>query len=762
MSIEETRNWHCRLTIWPALFLMLAVSLLLISSSGWAASSKASTGNATGPGFALGDHWLDPYLQAKSLDEVFKLVSQDIRFDPYIGIMRGVKGTAIARRGNALDQALLLKHVLARQGYQTRLATGRLDKQNALILLRGMYPPELSTFNYSAEYAPFKLEQADQLIQTVTQHYWVEINQGNNQWLPLDPAFPRAKIGEAYARADKHYDQVQPEWQQLIAIRLLQTTRDKKTNTVFEIELPVAELGYMPVSISSIGIPLEKPKPESGKDGSALGLFGKSLDPSKSTKPETTKPEAEAEILGTQYVWALNLRGQGSRESGHAVQFKKKSTYISREWLEITLKVPGQGNRQIERVLFDAANGKAEDQPAMYRRYVLEVFPGSVSPELAEAMQTQFKQLPIEDWKKTVAASQKSGEFTPLRATDEALGSSLLQMLLTRFAEASDEVSDRTGYRNAIAVIRSTPRVLIAATELVDNALVFSLDLRLDEVDAIPFPGAPSKTARLFQMGRGIQESVAEGSVLQQLTGMSVVTTSMLMSQARSDGISLIVVDISGLNNFIKNIKPPAHVSKILKSTLSEGQEIIIPEKPIRIAGVDRWGWWHVDKNNGRYIGVMDNGLYGALAEYNLSSAKIGLQPKMGFAIGMIAGGNATLFTISGLMIKHGQVTPAMVKEVEDYLKKIMCTSCPKAEAKIGVSYSLGGDCLKVELKEELSGKASIDFCEEYINGFKCAAGLLTAGLTGQSVNKAEMKHEISYEAGCAEGKKEMGFSRGL
>jgi len=132
MSIEETRNWHCRLTIWPALFLMLAVSLLLISSSGWAASSKASTGNVTGPGFALGDHWLDPYLQAKSLDEVFRLVSQGVRFDPYVGIMRGVKGTAIARRGNALDQALLLKHVLARQGYQTRLATGRLDKQNAL------------------------------------------------------------------------------------------------------------------------------------------------------------------------------------------------------------------------------------------------------------------------------------------------------------------------------------------------------------------------------------------------------------------------------------------------------------------------------------------------------------------------------------------------------------------------------------------------------------------------------------------------------
>jgi len=710
-------------------------------------------------------HWVTtgwiPTCKQNRWMRCFKLVSQDIRFDPYIGIMRGVKGTAIARRGNALDQALLLKHVLARQGYQTRLATGRLDKQNALILLRGMYPPELSTFNYSAEYAPFKLEQADQLIQTVTQHYWVEINQGNNQWLPLDPAFPRAKIGEAYARADKHYDQVQPEWQQLIAIRLLQTTRDKKTNTVFEIELPVAELGYMPVSISSIGIPLEKPKPESGKDGSALGLFGKSLDPSKSAKPETTKPEAEAEILGTQYVWALNLRGQGSRESGYAVQLKKKGTYISREWLEITLKVPGQGDLQIERVLFDAANGKAEDQPAMYRRYVLEVFPGSVSPELAEAMQTQFKQLPIEDWKKTVAASQKSGEFTSLRATDEALGSSLLQMILTRFAEASDEASDRTGYRNAVAVIRSTPRVLIASTELVGDALVFSMDLRLDEVEAIPFPGAPLKAASLFQTGRGMLESTAEGEVLKQLTGNNSITTASLMSQAQSEGIPLKVVDASDLKDFIKLASLPPKVRQILKTSLTDGWEIIIPEKPVRIAGVDRWGWWQIEKASGHTIGVMDNGLHSSMTEYTISSKEINLDPRMGFVVGMIVGADTTLFTISGLMLKHGQVTPAMIEEAKAFLESVLCSSCPKAEASASASYSAGDDCFSVEKSVGVSAKVSFDFCEEYVNGFKCAAGMLMAGLTGESGRKEEVKAEASYSVGCKGGSIEAGASRG-
>jgi hypothetical protein len=760
MSTEETRDRDCQLNIWPVLFLVLAASLLLISSSIWATNSKASTANATETGFALGDKWLDPYLKSKSLDDVFRLVSQDIRFDPYIGIMRGVKGTAIARRGNALDQALLLKHVLAQQGYQTRLATGRLDRKNALILLRGMYPPDVPTFNYSAEYAPFKLEQADRLIKTVSQHYWLEINQGNNQWLPLDPAFPRAKIGEAYARADKHYDQMQQEWQQLIAIRLLQTTRDKKTTTVFELELPVAELGYLPVSLSSIGIPLEKPKPKSGKGGSSLGLFGKSLDTSKTTKPETSQPEPKAEIQGTQYVWVLNLRGQGSRQSGHAVQFKKKGTYITREWLEITLKVPGQDDRHIERVLFDAKSSKPDDQPGMYRRFVLEVFPGSVSPELAEVMHTQFKQLPIEDWKKTVAASQKSGELTPLRATDEVLGSSLLQMILTRFAESSDEASDRAGYRNAVAVIRSTPRVLIASAELADNAIVFSMDLRLDEVDAIPFPGAPAKAARLFQTGRGILESTAEGEVLHQLTGKPVVTTTSLMTKAQAADIPLKVVDATRLNGFIKQARIPKHVQKTLSASVTKDREIIIPEKPVQIAGVDRWGWWQIEKASGHTVGVMDNGLHSSMTEYTISTKEINLDPRMGFVVGMIVGADTTLFAISGLMLKHGQVTPAMIKEAKSFLESVLCSSCPKAEASASASYSAGDDCFSVEKSVGVSAKVSIDFCEEYVNGFKCAAGMLMAGLTGESGRKEEVKVEASYSAGCKGGGVEAGKSR--
>ena len=176
------RYYHCLLKFWPVSALILGIMILFTSPSNGALDGFAGGKQAqlsmpiSESGFELGDSWLKPYLKQKSLDDLFKTVAEQIRFEPYEGILRGVMGTAISHRGNSLDQALLLRHVLSMQGYQSRLVTGRLNKANALILLRGMYPPQLPEFSYSELYDPFKLETAERLIEIVSKHYWVEIN----------------------------------------------------------------------------------------------------------------------------------------------------------------------------------------------------------------------------------------------------------------------------------------------------------------------------------------------------------------------------------------------------------------------------------------------------------------------------------------------------------------------------------------------------------------------------------------------------------
>lgn len=730
---------------------------LFYSSTAWPGSLKGpaaenpsqTSTSSSDPGFELGESWLNPYLELPSLDDLFKTIAEGVRFEPYEGILRGAMGTAISHRGNALDQALLLKRVLTLQGYQSRLVSGKLEKTNAMILLRGMYPPQLPEFNFSVQYDPFALEKSDRLLNTVRTHYWVEIHQDSDQWLPLDPSFPRAKIGEAYAEADHYYQQPLDEWKQTVALRFMQQTKDNKTKTVFDMEMSVEDLGYLPLSFSCMGIPLAEPEPASKDEGSALGLFGKSLDNKKDLEEKTSEPDPESEILGTQYSWALRMRGQGSRQASHSVLFSQPESFIAKEWLEITIKIPGQPDRILQRVLFAAEDDDPKHQPSLYRRYLFEVLPGSVSPELAEAMHAQFSEMPLENWQRSMMQAQASEDSGRILGTDETLATGLLQMIITRFAEASDEITDRVAYRNGVAVIRARPRIIIAAAELKNSKLQFSMDLRLDEVDAIPFPGIPANAAHLFQMGRGILESTAEGQVLQELTGVDFLTTSSLMSLAQSEGISLQVVDESGLGNLMKRSKFPLNVRRILTASVIGGREIIIPEKPVQIAGVDRWGWWQVEKATGRIIGVMDNGLHAGMAEYTMSTTKISLDPRMGFVVGMIVGADSTLFTISGLMIKHGQVTAALIKEAKDYIQSVLCSSCPKAEAKASASISVGGDCLKWEKQVSVGAQASIDFCDQYLNGFKCAAGLLMSGLTGEGGNTVEVKGETSYEAGC-------------
>lgn len=763
---EKVTGLHRRLGNCLIAGLVLSALILLLPSPLW---SKGLKGFASGeaqaqltpssePGFSLGKQWLQRYVNAESIDALFKMVAEDIRFEPYNGILRGPEGTALSHKGNSLDQALLLKKVLAIKGYKTRLVEGALDQANARVLIRGMYPPQLPSYNYSHAYTPFRPEHSAPLMQTVSKHYWVELDQGSGRWLPLDPSFPRAKIGEAYAKVGRYYDQPLPEWHQTVIVRLFQKTMNNRTKKLFDIEKPVSELGYRPISLSCMGMPLESGSSRREKGtGSALGLFGESLG-GGSKKQEKEQPDTKRQIVGTRYQWSLNMRGEGQSQSAHSLSFSKKDGLISREWLEITFKIPGQPSREIDRILYAAIDNKPQHQPRMYRRYLLEVLPGSMRPELAEERARQFGALSFKKWEKSLEQAKQGSDQSTALAIDERLGSSLLQMLITRFSEASDEASDRAAYNNGVLVVRSHPRVLIASAEQTGEKLELSMDLRVDEVEAIPYPGAPARVSSLYQTGRGIMQSKMEGKILEKLTGQKAVTTAELMAQAQSQGIPLKVVGSSSLNAFIKASGIPSTVREHMKSSVSNGNQIIVPQRAVTVAGANRWGWWQLENATGRSVGVMDNGLHAAMAEYTFSTEKIGVNPDMGFAIGMIVGADSTLFTISGLMLKYGQANEAMIQEVENYLEKIMCISCPKAELSASAGVSASAGCLSVGKKAEATvAKASIDFCEKYVNGFKCAAGLLMSGLTGSGNGRIEAKVETSIEAGCSSAGQALG-----
>lgn len=62
---------------------------------------------------------------------VFEFLRDEIRIEPYLGVLRGARGTLAARAGNALDRALLGQALLKASGLDSRLVAGTLPADRA-------------------------------------------------------------------------------------------------------------------------------------------------------------------------------------------------------------------------------------------------------------------------------------------------------------------------------------------------------------------------------------------------------------------------------------------------------------------------------------------------------------------------------------------------------------------------------------------------------------------------------------------------------
>jgi transglutaminase-like putative cysteine protease len=62
------------------------------------------------------------------LERIFRFVADSIRYQPYVGILRGATGTLDAGAGNSVDQALLLSALLDESLIPYRFVQGRLDE----------------------------------------------------------------------------------------------------------------------------------------------------------------------------------------------------------------------------------------------------------------------------------------------------------------------------------------------------------------------------------------------------------------------------------------------------------------------------------------------------------------------------------------------------------------------------------------------------------------------------------------------------------
>ena len=66
---------------------------------------------------------------------IFEFVRDKVAIEPYVGVLRGARGTLSAGAGNALDRALLAQALLEAIGVESRLISGKLSANQADVLL---------------------------------------------------------------------------------------------------------------------------------------------------------------------------------------------------------------------------------------------------------------------------------------------------------------------------------------------------------------------------------------------------------------------------------------------------------------------------------------------------------------------------------------------------------------------------------------------------------------------------------------------------
>jgi hypothetical protein len=188
---------------------------------------------------------------------IFHFVRDEIRFEPYTGVLRGALGTLLCRAGNSLDRSLLLAALLQKAGLTTQIVSGQLTTQQAQLLESRMFEPVKSVPTSApsfAELAPALagaigvdqsallgfadhqekngakrkreflnsvenqtgslstlidksgvdagvLASKDQLLEEAGEHYWVRYEDSSGQWVDLDTAFADAEPGKTITSA---------------------------------------------------------------------------------------------------------------------------------------------------------------------------------------------------------------------------------------------------------------------------------------------------------------------------------------------------------------------------------------------------------------------------------------------------------------------------------------------------------------------------------------------------------------------------------
>ena len=613
----------------------------------------------------------------KDPTRIFEYLRDQIAYEPYVGLLRGPRGTLLAMAGNAADRAALLGELLRRSGFQVRYAHGTLPEPLAQRLVNSVWAerrwveaaasasgtpsPEIKSLgdrligsirsdkemlhhmlqNARLPKQPAPAVTMQILLTEARDHYWIEWLQ-DGKWTAMDPSFATATPGQTFAKATESFETLPESIYHHVDIKVRveeYTGKQPSSREVLHYKARSADLSGEDLVL--VHSPVDRRNQGNAQVRPAFIAQQKRYDGEPFWVSEGRLPAGGglADALGG---------GDGTVEVPLAAA----------EFIEMDLIAPGGQKATEIRELFDHV-GKA-------RRVASKVLDPA---ELAEAASLNADKLASTVYSiffttGAIDLVHARGLVAPKPTTDSGhldVGTCLRRINIG-FAVTSDSLTSRTEKANGI-VSRNyfdSPRVQIAQLTATADMLTVELDLRRDVARTL-VTGLRPDLAFNVRVWRGVVDGTLERYLIEYLlrsaNDRSRISTSTLFESARARNTPAVLFAQNGM---MPGSALTANTRARIEESMAAGNVLVAPVQPAVIGGAQRYAWWQIDPHSGETIAVTDDGGH-TLAETITVTAPAGVTGMVAVEVTMPGAG--TVYTV----LSSSAAIPAFVQGISSY-----------------------------------------------------------------------------------------------
>lgn len=585
-------------------------------------------------------------------ESIFRFVSEDVRYEPYAGALRGARGAFASRAGNSVDQADLLAVLLQAAGVETRYAFGQINDDTAAQLLAssiadadivgldttaaiaGVLPGETAV---ASELSPDQRERfarasadaerinawlRDEIVETadtikaaieasgssldgdftpipgreVSEHVWIQARIDGSDWIDLEPSVPGLGMGDAATVADKTADAIPDDLYHYVELGVVGEKTDGdalRTEELIGIRGRASDWAGKPILLSTP----EGSQLAAGALASVAGL--RQYIPVITVGTES--------FQGGMIEFASGDGGDGGGLGGGFFETETLPEETTAAWMTATVIGPDREPATIRRTLFDRFGEEARIadplEPASLPAAEIVDLGGDVGEQVLAAMATLWLTV-------STGLPGRTSEVLGLEEGDPAVPAALA------FAhQLADDVMGKhlttgLGVRTFvdapnITALDGRPALDAGGGPTMELALDILHRSRgsvpVDGADApLPPPaiaGIAAHVAERFIAGGGRPVVAEEGS--------TSVSVSRVFAEAKKAGMPLRAASSpEDLEDLL--MEEPARAR--LAARLHEGLVAVVPMQSVTIDGAPRSGWWLIDPASGRVVDEMDDG----------------------------------------------------------------------------------------------------------------------------------------------------------